>query len=287
MIDAEEIDPEDELLGDFAADCRDRLEKAGADLCALENGGAEIDEKIADRVVLAVHSVRAGAALFDLVKVGELAGRTEDAVALIRTRGMVPTSARVTVLLSATDRLLDLMNAPGKSNREEIADVLSALDGLMPPRQPGVRAGNGASAAAPSRDAGGRLRILVVEDDFASRLLLQTFLTRYGECHVAVTGREAVDAFRASQAREETYDLICMDIMMPEMDGREAVRRIRDMEAAKGVLLASGAKIIMTTAVNDLKEVSRCFTELCDGYLVKPIDLSRLLSQMKSYDLVG
>jgi two-component system chemotaxis response regulator CheY len=63
------------------------------------------------------------------------------------------------------------------------------------------------------------MRTLIVEDDFTSRLLLQSFLSVYGECHIAVNGREAVAAFRAAQERPQAYDLICMDIMMPEMDG--------------------------------------------------------------------
>ena len=128
--------------------------------------------------------------------------------------------------------------------------------------------------------------MLLVEDDFASRLLLQTFLSRYGECHVAVNGREAVEAFRSALERGQGYDLICMDIMMPEMDGREAVRQVRALEEAHGILSTHGAKIIMTTAVDDLKEVIRCFMELCDAYLVKPIDLGKLLRHMKAFQLV-
>ena len=68
------------------------------------------------------------------------------------------------------------------------------------------------------------MRTLVVEDDFTSRILLQTFLSQFGECHIAVNGREAVTAFRADRAKGETYDLICMDIMMPEMDSQAAVK---------------------------------------------------------------
>jgi len=77
-----------------------------------------------------------------------------------------------------------------------------------------------------------------------------------------------------------------MDIMMPEMDGCEAVRQIRAQEEAHGILSTYGAKIIMTTTVDDIKEVIRCFNELCDAYLMKPIDLAKLLRHMKSYQLI-
>jgi two-component system chemotaxis response regulator CheY len=130
------------------------------------------------------------------------------------------------------------------------------------------------------------LRILLVEDDFICRRLLQTFLSRYGECHIAVNGKEAVEAFRSAFEQGQKYDLICMDIMMPEMDGREAVRQVRAFEEAHGVLSTYGAKIIMTTALDDVRQVIRSFQVLCDAYLVKPIDLAQLLAHMKTYRLV-
>jgi two-component system chemotaxis response regulator CheY len=129
------------------------------------------------------------------------------------------------------------------------------------------------------------MRILIVEDDCTSRDLLESFLSPCGECQIAVNGREAVAAFSAAQKDGCAYDLICMDIMMPEMDGREAVRQVRALEVSRGILSSSGVKIVMATAVEDVKEVSRCFEELCDAYLPKPIDLAELLSLMKSYQL--
>jgi two-component system, chemotaxis family, chemotaxis protein CheY len=130
------------------------------------------------------------------------------------------------------------------------------------------------------------MRTLIVEDDFTSRLLLQTFLSKYGECHIASNGKEAITAFNAAQDQNQKYDLICMDIMMPEMDGHETVREIRRIEEANGTLSSSGAKIIMTTALDDVKNVVASFNELCDAYLFKPIDTTKLLGHIKAFQLI-
>ena len=129
------------------------------------------------------------------------------------------------------------------------------------------------------------MKTLIVEDDFTSRLFLQTFLSRYGECHIAVNGREAVKAFRMAAGDGSPYDLICMDIMMPEMDGQEALRQVRALEEARGILPPHGAKIVMTTALKEIKEVFRSFEALCDAYLVKPINTAELLGKLKALGL--
>ena len=130
------------------------------------------------------------------------------------------------------------------------------------------------------------MRTLIVEDDFTSRLLLQSLLSQYGECHIAVNGREAVAAFRVAQESGQAYDLICMDIMMPEMDGQTAVREIRALEETGGTLSTKGVKIIMTTALDDVKNVVESFQALCDAYLFKPIDKGKLLSNIRDLHLV-
>ena len=130
------------------------------------------------------------------------------------------------------------------------------------------------------------MKTLIVEDDFTSRLLLQTFLTEYGECHIAVNGMEAVEAYRMAVDGQSPYDLVCMDIRMPGMDGREAARQMRLMEEAKGILPSRGVKIVMTTAVTDVKQVMQSFRELCDAYLFKPIDTAKLLGELTSLGLV-
>jgi two-component system chemotaxis response regulator CheY len=130
------------------------------------------------------------------------------------------------------------------------------------------------------------MRTLVVEDDFTSRLLLQSFLSKYGDCHIAVNGKEAVTAFRTANEKGNKYDLICMDIMMPEMDGQAASKQIRDLEQAGGTLSTHGVKIIMTTALDDVKNLVQSFKSLCDAYLFKPIDTGKLLAHLREFHLV-
>jgi len=131
------------------------------------------------------------------------------------------------------------------------------------------------------------MKTLIVEDDFTSRLLLQTLLSPYGDCHIAVNGREAVDAFRVAHDSGRSYDLICMDIMMPEMDGQAALKQIRALEEAAGVLSHAGVKIVMTTAVSDTKAVFASYQGLCDGYLFKPLDTGKLVQYLKSFGLLS
>lgn len=130
------------------------------------------------------------------------------------------------------------------------------------------------------------MKTLVVEDDFTCRTLLQTFLSEYGHCHSAVNGSEALEAVQAAIGSGSRYDLICMDVLMPGMDGEAAVRQVRTLEEATGILAMKGAKIVMTSSVSDVKKVLRCFSAGCDAYLVKPIDMHELLGKLRSFQLL-
>jgi len=130
------------------------------------------------------------------------------------------------------------------------------------------------------------MKTLIVEDDFTSRLLLQELLKSYGPCHIAVNGKEAVEATAVALETDEPYNLICLDIMMPEMDGQEALRRIREQEEARGTLSTNGAKIVMTTALGDIKNVMAAYHSLCDGYLTKPIQKAKLLEELRNLKLI-
>jgi two-component system sensor histidine kinase/response regulator len=118
------------------------------------------------------------------------------------------------------------------------------------------------------------VRVLVAEDDSASRRVVLSILERTG-AHVDLVrnGREAVDAFSRA-----AYDLVLMDIQMPEMDGFEATRRIRAHEGA-----GRHVPIVAITAHAMPGDRERCLAAGMDDYLTKPIrlaDLDRLLGRL-------
>ena len=130
------------------------------------------------------------------------------------------------------------------------------------------------------------MKTLIVEDDFVSRLLLQKFLINYELPHIAVNGQEAVDAVRIALEEGQPYDLICLDIMMPGMDGHQALKEIRALEEAKGIFSTDGAKIMMVTALSDIQNKANAFYGLCDGYLTKPIHKEDLLNELSKLGLI-
>ncbi len=130
------------------------------------------------------------------------------------------------------------------------------------------------------------MKCLIVEDDFAARRLLQRYLSSYVVCDIAVDGNEAVVAFRQALDEKEPYDLICLDIMMPNMDGREALKVIRRIESEHGTSGLDGVKVIMTTALGDPKNVMGAFREGCEAYIVKPDKKDKLLEEMKNLSLI-
>jgi len=131
------------------------------------------------------------------------------------------------------------------------------------------------------------MRSLIVDDDLTNRVLLQTILSQHGKCQLAVNGKEAVNAFRKATDTGLCYDLVCMDISMPEMDGFTAVKQIRALEEARGIPSNAGTRIIMTTASADPQNIFRSVRESCNAYLVKPVSTGQLLDRLRLLGLIG
>ena len=130
------------------------------------------------------------------------------------------------------------------------------------------------------------MKILVAEDDFASRKFMAKYLQKYGDGDITVDGEEAVDAFLMATEDEEPYDLVCLDVMMPVLDGYQALKAIRDIEKDRGIDADSAVKIIMTTALNEEKNVKKAFEMGCTVYCGKPVDLDKFEMALKKLGLI-
>lgn len=130
------------------------------------------------------------------------------------------------------------------------------------------------------------MRILIAEDDTVSRKFLQKFLNQYGECDIAADGLETIDSFLYALNENRPYHLICLDIMMPKLDGIKTLKMIRDIETEKKLAETDRVKIIMTTALNDKKTVMDSYNAGCEAYTWKPIDLEKFVEVMKNLGLI-
>lgn len=130
------------------------------------------------------------------------------------------------------------------------------------------------------------MKVLIAEDDFASRKFMLRFLSNHGECDVTVDGEEAVAAFTMALDDGEPYDLVCLDIMMPVMDGYEALKKMRAIEKERGISDDNAVKIIMTTALNEGRNVMKAFELGCVAYAGKPIDQGKFEKIMKKLELI-
>jgi len=129
------------------------------------------------------------------------------------------------------------------------------------------------------------MNILIAEDDYISRKFLYTVLAAHGTVKLACNGREAVDMYLKSLSESRPFDLVCLDIMMPEMDGVEALKAIRAIESEWPGSGLKQAKIVMTTALADKPFVIKALKYGCDGYVLKPIDQKVLFQKMTELEL--
>ena len=130
------------------------------------------------------------------------------------------------------------------------------------------------------------MKVLIVEDDFTSRILVEKYLAGYGTADSVADGEAAVEAFERAIEKDDPYDLVCLDIMLPKMDGQEVLKKLRSLEEEHKMSGSKASKIIMTTALGDPQNIIKAFHEQCEGYLTKPIDKKKLLSELVKLGLI-
>ena len=129
------------------------------------------------------------------------------------------------------------------------------------------------------------MRSLIVDDDAVSRRILEEILAPYGSYDQVESGKDALAAFAAAHEAHAPYDLICLDIQMPDMDGQETLSAVRAVEARLGIPVTHGVKVIMTTVKMDQASIFTAFRQ-CEAYLIKPVDAESLLLNLEQFGLV-
>jgi two-component system chemotaxis response regulator CheY len=125
-------------------------------------------------------------------------------------------------------------------------------------------------------------RILIAEDDAASAKYMEGLLSRFGACTVVGDGDLALAAYRAAFDSGQPYDLICLDIMMPGRNGQEVLEEIRRHEAGLDSPKRQPVRIVMTTALGDMRSVMSAYKSGATAYVTKPILTERLLETLCS-----
>ena len=131
-----------------------------------------------------------------------------------------------------------------------------------------------------------QLNILIVEDDFTSAIILEEYMSEYGECTIAANGAVAVAAFRNALNKGQPYDMVCLDIMIPTIDGHLVLEEIYRIQRDHGIDDKVGVKVIMTTALDESEDIARAFRGGCDAYIVKPVTDEKLIEEMRRLSMI-
>ena len=122
------------------------------------------------------------------------------------------------------------------------------------------------------------MRVLIVDDDYVSRIKLKALLAPFADCDAVPDGALAVSMFEKAHRESVPYDLITMDVDMPGMSGQEAVQKIRQWEQEhRAYRSAAGeVRVLMVTIKKDPGTIITSFRDGCEWYLIKPVTPEKL-----------
>jgi two-component system, chemotaxis family, chemotaxis protein CheY len=130
------------------------------------------------------------------------------------------------------------------------------------------------------------MKILVVDDELVSRMKMQKIMESVGECAAVASGREALITFKEALESEMPFDLVTLDVVMPEMDGTEVLYEIRQTEKQKHIPKEKRVKILMVTSQSDKDTVITCIQAECDDYIVKPFDKEKIIKKLAKMEVI-
>jgi PAS domain S-box-containing protein len=240
-----------------------RLERWGGQTCVTSDAAAA-EALLPER---SWHAVLVDSALG--LAIVERLGEAARAHAAKRLALLTPATRHEQQLSSAlTGYLVKPLRAASLAARLSPAPEITA-PGLAP--EPPVEP---ADAPATTAAATKGLSILVAEDNEINALLMRSLLTKLGHrVVIATNGEAALESWLAARSAGAPYDLVLMDIQMPQLDGIEAAKRIRAREVDE-----SGRRtpILALTANTLVEDRYACFEAGMDGFLIKPLDREKL-----------
>jgi len=129
------------------------------------------------------------------------------------------------------------------------------------------------------------IKVLIVDDSISVQDMMQEMLRGIGfdDLAVAGNGQQALSLFREALLEGAPYGLVFLDIVMPKLDGQQALKRMRAMEKEAG---RSKALIIMVTSLSSTYDMMEAIIEGdCTDYLVKPFEPEHLQYMLAKYGL--
>ncbi|NOX34693.1 MAG: response regulator [Deltaproteobacteria bacterium] len=130
------------------------------------------------------------------------------------------------------------------------------------------------------------MKILVVDDELVSRKKMMKLVADFGQCDGVKNGKAAISAVKTALEEWKLYNLITLDISMPDISGTQVLSNIRELEKERGLDSEEKAKILMVTSHSDIKTVKACVGK-CDGYVIKPFNKDAMVEKMKKIGLLG
>ena len=130
------------------------------------------------------------------------------------------------------------------------------------------------------------MKTLIVEDVHFLALILERIIVPFGPVDFASNGRIAIDLYSKAFTKNDPYDLVCLDLLLPEVDGFEVLYHIRHFEDSFNLPEEGRIKIIVISTFNDSKTVTRARKAGCDGYIAKPFRKDKIIEELRAQGLI-
>ncbi|MCK5099328.1 MAG: response regulator [Desulfobacteraceae bacterium] len=131
------------------------------------------------------------------------------------------------------------------------------------------------------------MKALVVDDEVVSRKKMIKILGKYGECEQAENGKEAIEKFSVNAVDgTDPFDVITLDISMPDISGIDVLKRIRNIEEEKSVSKENQVKILMVTSKSDKEVVRSSIEGGCNDYIIKPFNNQSIQIKLERVGLI-